>query len=111
MSQALVYHISIIILHKITGINKSGARKNVQVYCYNTRKKSKVMLEIDSINLKKEYQVVVSKNVPPIFSNIISQLFIRDHPFKTSACLRGEGCPHVPKGQKVTVHKDQKSPS
>ena len=20
----------------------------------------------------------------------------RDHPFKTSACLRGEGCPHVP---------------
>ena len=21
---------------------------------------------------------------------------IRDHPFKTSACLRGEGCPHVP---------------
>ena len=76
MSQALVYHISIIILHKITGINQSGARKNVQVYCYNTRKKSKVMLEIDSINLKKEYQVV-SKNVPPIFSNIISQLFIR----------------------------------
>ena len=39
---------------------------------------------------------------------------VRDHPFKTSACLRGEGCPHVPMhhdGQKVTVHKDQKFPS
>ena len=23
-------------------------------------------------------------------------LGIRDHSFKTSACLRGEGCPHVP---------------
>ena len=21
---------------------------------------------------------------------------VRDHPFKTSACIRGEGCPHVP---------------
>ena len=60
-----------------TGINQSRARKNVQVYCYTTRKKLKVMLEIDPIYLKKECQVVVSKNVPPIFSNIISQLFIR----------------------------------
>ena len=25
----------------------------------------------------------------PVFWN-------RDHPFKTSACLRGEGCPHGP---------------
>ena len=23
-------------------------------------------------------------------------IFLRDHPFKTSACLRGEGCPHGP---------------
>ena len=23
-----------------------------------------------------------------------------DHPFKTSACLRGEGCPHVPMVQR-----------
>ena len=25
-----------------------------------------------------------------------NEIDIRDHPFKTSACLRGEGCPHVP---------------
>ncbi len=25
---------------------------------------------------------------------------LRDHPFKTSACLRGEGCPHVPMVQR-----------
>ena len=37
----------------------------------------------------------------------------RDHPFKTSAChcLRGEGVSPCANGQKVTVHKDQKSPS
>ena len=35
----------------------------------------------------------------------------RDHPFKTSACLRGEGVSPCADGQKVTVHKDQKSPS
>ena len=35
----------------------------------------------------------------------------RDHPFKTSACLRGGGGVHIADGQKVTVHKDQKSPS
>ena len=34
-----------------------------------------------------------------------------DHPFKTSACLRGEGVPPYADGQKVTVHKDKKSPS
>ena len=36
---------------------------------------------------------------------------IRDHPFKTSACLRGGGVWPCADGQKVTVHKDQKSPS
>ena len=35
----------------------------------------------------------------------------RDHPFKTSACLRGEGVSPWDDGQKVTVHKDKKSPS
>ena len=35
----------------------------------------------------------------------------RDHPFKTSACLRGGGVSPCADGQKVTVHKDQKSPS
>ena len=36
---------------------------------------------------------------------------IRDHPFKTSACLRGGGVSPCADGPKVTVHKDQKSPS
>ena len=36
---------------------------------------------------------------------------IRDHPFKTSACLKGGGVSPGANGQKVTVHKDQKSPS
>ena len=35
----------------------------------------------------------------------------KDHPFKTSACLRGVGGSPWADGQKVTVHKDQKSPS
>ena len=34
-----------------------------------------------------------------------------DHPFKMSACLRGGGVSPYADGQKVTVHKDQKSPS
>ena len=37
--------------------------------------------------------------------------YLRDHPFKTSACLRGEGVSPCADGQKVTVHKDQRSPS
>ena len=37
--------------------------------------------------------------------------YIRDHPFKTSACLRRGGVSPCADGQKVTVHKDQKSPS
>ena len=36
---------------------------------------------------------------------------IRDHPFKTSACLRGGKVSPFADGIKVTVHKDQKSPS
>ena len=35
----------------------------------------------------------------------------RDHPFKKSACLWGGGVSPCANGQKVTVHKDQKSPS
>jgi hypothetical protein len=27
---------------------------------------------------------------------IVIEFLHRDHPFKTSACHRGEGCPHVP---------------
>ena len=36
---------------------------------------------------------------------------LRDNPFKTSACLRGGGVYPCADGQKVTVHKDKKSPS
>ena len=36
---------------------------------------------------------------------------IRDHPFKTSACLRGGGVSPWADGQKVAVPKYQKSPS
>ena len=25
-----------------------------------------------------------------------AEALVRDHPFKTSSCLGGEGCPHVP---------------
>ena len=39
------------------------------------------------------------------------QIHVRDHPFKTSACLRGGGVSPWADGQKVTVHKNQKSPS
>ena len=35
---------------------------------------------------------------------------IRNHPFKTSACLRGGGASPCADVQKVTVHRDQKSP-
>ena len=38
-------------------------------------------------------------------------MLIWDHPFKTSACLRGVGVSPWADGQKVTVYKDQKSPS
>ena len=34
-----------------------------------------------------------------------------DNPFRTSACLRGRGVSPWAHGQKVTVHKDKKSPS
>ena len=47
-----------------------------------------------------------------VIYNVISAMgSIRDHPFKTSACLRGGGVSPWADGQKVTVHKDQKSPS
>ena len=36
---------------------------------------------------------------------------IRDHSFKTSACLRGGGVSPCADGPKVTVHKYKKSPS
>ena len=38
-------------------------------------------------------------------------LSLRDRPFETSACLRGGGLSPCADGQKVTVRKDQKSPS
>ena len=41
----------------------------------------------------------------------MDQNLIRDHPFQTSACLRGEGVSPCANGPKVTVHKDKKSPS
>ena len=41
--------------------------------------------------------------------HMYAYLFIRDHPFKTSACLGGTG--PCADGQKVIVHKDQKSHS
>ena len=46
------------------------------------------------------------------FQNTICVFNFRDHdhPFQTSACLRGGGVYPCADGQKVTVHKDQKSP-
>ena len=48
-------------------------------------------------------------NANDFFSNLN---YNRDHPFKTSACLGGEGCPHVPMvkrsqyiGIKNSLHK------
>ena len=40
-----------------------------------------------------------------------SKKVVRDHSFKTSACLRGGGVSPCADGPKVTVHKDQKFPS
>ena len=34
-------------------------------------------------------------------------LWVKDHPFKTSACLRGRGMSPFADSQKVTVHKDR----
>ena len=42
---------------------------------------------------------------------ISTKLLLRDHPFKTSACLCGGGVSPWADGQKVTVYKDQKNPS
>ena len=39
------------------------------------------------------------------------KILLWDLPFKTSACLRERGVSPCADGQKVTVHKDQKSPS
>ena len=36
---------------------------------------------------------------------------VKDHPFKTSACLREGGVSPCANVRKVIVHKDQKSPS
>ena len=44
-------------------------------------------------------------------AKIINQKPIWDHPFKTSAGLRGGGVSPCADGLKVTVHKYQKSPS
>ena len=55
---------------------------------------------LGSKNLRQHFSVGNNKNYS-----------VRDHPFKTSACLRGGGVSPCADGQKVTVHKDQKSPS
>ena len=60
---------------------------------------------------KKRHQkrAAVTSLRPFLFRDDFS--YIRDHPFKTSACLRRGGVSPCADGQKVTVHKDQKSPS
>ena len=51
------------------------------------------------------------KILKPVKSTKNFIFHIRDHPLKTSACLRGEGVSPGADGPKVTVHKDKKSPS
>ena len=46
-----------------------------------------------------------------LIENSESNISLRNHPFKTSAFLRGVGVSPWADGQKVTVHKDQKSSS
>ena len=53
--------------------------------------------------------IVPVPSVPVLPQSMIYK--VRDHPFKTSACLRGVGVSPWADGQKVTVYKDQKSPS
>ena len=43
------------------------------------------------------------------FVNSVLKVNVRDHSFKTSACLRGGGVYPCADGPKVTVHKDKKS--
>ena len=55
-------------------------------------------------------------NPPQCLPSLTGVLFARsksdrDHSFKTSACLRGGGVSPSANGPKITVHKDQKSPS
>ena len=73
------------------------------------------------INLPTYFYCAVEKNVgEQVFSKVTTRILghfctqinlLRDHPFKTSACLRGEGVSPCADDQKFTVHKDQKSPS
>ena len=58
----------------------------------------------DGVKFIREGHTNLRKKSPNYF-------YIRDHPFKTSACLRGGGVSPCADGPKVTVHKDQKSPS
>ena len=44
----------------------------------------------------------------PIYFSVYKAFILGDHPFKTSACV-GSVSPCAD-GQKVAVHKDQKSP-
>ena len=39
---------------------------------------------------------ISERGLLPLWWEILSAVAIRDHPFKMSARLRGEGCPHVP---------------
>jgi hypothetical protein len=63
----------------------------------------------DEVNGKKSIQKV--RMICNFFLSSAELSMVRDHPFKTSACLRGGGVSPCADGQKVTVHKDQKSPS
>ena len=53
--------------------------------------------------------IVPVPSVPVLPQSMICK--VRDHPFKTSARLRGVGVFPWANGQRVTVHKDKKSPS
>jgi hypothetical protein len=53
-------------------------------------------------------ELFLTRKRPHLFVKLFQ---LRDHSFKTSACLRGGGVSPCADGPKVTVHKDQKSPS
>ena len=72
------------------------------------------LLSVDRLWEKKKYvgkKCDIKLSVFALCRDDILKYHIRDHPFKTSACLRGGGVSLCADGQKVTVHRDQKSPS
>ena len=92
-------------------------------YHWVNKKQQKVQFDFDRICvlvfLSAELELLLAekrnlgRNSKFLFFISINQYYIRlrDHPFKTSACLRGGGGSPCANGQKVTVHKGQKSPS